>query len=56
MTIQDNIPEIGKNLASYKGSELLDRIGEKTVKDVVSNVLCGANIRSVTETLTWQQK
>ena len=52
MKIQDFIPETGKNLASYKGKELIDRIGEATVKEVVSNVLCGSNIRSLTETLT----
>lgn len=52
MKIQDFIPETGKNLASYKGSELIDRIGEDTVKEVVLNVLCGSNIRSLTETLT----
>jgi len=52
MKIQSFIPEIGKKLASYKGVELIDRIGETTVKEVVSNVLCGSNIRSLTETLT----
>lgn len=52
MKIQKFIPETGKNLASYKGAELIDRIGEDTVKEVVSNVLCGSNIRSLTETLT----
>lgn len=52
MKINKFIPEIGKNLAAYKGSELIERIGENTVKEVVSNVLCGSNIRSLTETLT----
>lgn len=52
MTIRSKIPEIGKQLATYKGSELIDRIGESIVKDVVTNVLCGTNIRSLTENLT----
>ncbi len=50
--IQNFIPDIGKKLVSYKGLELLDRIGENTVKEVVSGVLCGSNIRSLTENLT----
>lgn len=52
MTIRSKIPKIGKQLAAYKGSELIDRIGESIVKDVVINVLCGTNIRSLTENLT----
>ena len=52
MTIHELIPETGKRLASYKGAELIDRIGEDTVKEVVINVLCGSNIRSLTENLT----
>ena len=52
MRIQNFIPETGKKLASYKGAQLIDRIGEDTVKEVVLNVLCGSNIRALTETLT----
>ena len=52
MKIQNFIPDAGKNLTSYKGTELIDRIGESTVKEVVFNVLCGANIRTLTEKLT----
>lgn len=52
MTIRSKIPDTGKQLASYKGSELIDRIGEEIVKEVVINVLCGTNIRSLTENLT----
>ena len=50
--IRDFIPDIGKQLASYKGAELIERIGKSTVKDVVCGVLCGSNIRSLTEILT----
>lgn len=52
MAIVEFIPETGKKLAAYKGVELIDRIGENTVKEVVANVLCGSNIRSLTENLT----
>ncbi|GGD72576.1 hypothetical protein GCM10011514_40840 [Emticicia aquatilis] len=50
--ISDFVPELGVELSSYKGSELIDRIGEEVVKNVVSSVLCGENVRSLTESLT----
>ena len=52
MSIKSLIPKTGIKLASYKGAELIDRIGEDAVKEVVGNVLCGSNIRSLTENLT----
>jgi len=52
MDIKELIPDEGKRLSAYKGYELLDRLGEETVKEVVCNVLCGSNIRSLTEVLT----
>lgn len=50
--ISNNIPRIGENLAKYRGVEVIDRIGEDIVKEVVTSVLCGENIRSLTEGLT----
>ena len=50
--ISDFVPELGVELSSYKGNELIDRIGEDVVKEVVISVLCGENIRSLTESLT----
>ncbi len=50
--ISSNIPRIGENLAKYRGVEVIDRIGEDIVKEVVTSVLCGENIRSLTEGLT----
>lgn len=52
MEIKDFIPETWKKLTAYKGSELIDKIGENTVKEVVINILCGSNIRSLTGNLT----
>lgn len=51
-TISNNIPALGKDLSAYKGSELIDKLGEDIIKDLVANILCGKNIRSLTETLT----
>lgn len=50
--MSNNIPRIGENLAKYRGVEVIDRIGEDIVKEVVTSVLCGENIRSLTEGLT----
>ncbi len=47
-----NIPRAGELLAKYGGMEVIDRIGHDAVKDVVTSVLCGGNVRSLTEGLT----
>ena len=46
------IPKIGESLALYKGKEVLERIGESIVKEVVVSILCGGNVRALTEGLT----
>ncbi len=51
-SISKFIPKIGESLAFYKGKEVLERIGENIVKEVVTSVLCGGNVRSLTEGLT----
>ena len=50
--ISSFIPSIGESLAKYKGVEFIDRVGEDVVRQVVVSVLCGGNIRSMTESLT----
>lgn len=51
-TISQFIPPVGESLALYKGKEVLERIGEHIIKDVVTSILCGGNVRSLTEGLT----
>lgn len=51
-SISSNIPKVGINLAKYTGKQLIDRIGEDIIKDVVASILCGGNVRSLTEGLT----
>jgi hypothetical protein len=46
------IPNIGTNLAKYSGTELLERVGQEIIKDVVTSILCGGNVRTLTEGLT----
>lgn len=50
--ISSNIPNIGKNLVKYKGIELIDRLGKDVIIEVVSSILCGGNVRAMTEKLT----
>ncbi len=50
--ISEFIPEIGESFALYKGKDVLERIGENIIKEVVISILCGGNVRSLTEGLT----
>lgn len=51
-SISHNIPRVGESLAKYNGKEVIDRIGEDIIRQVVTSVLSGGNIRSLTEGLT----
>ena len=46
------IPQLGLSLAHYSGKQVIDRIGVEVIQETVASVLCGYNIRSLTETLT----
>jgi hypothetical protein len=50
--ISDFVPDLGVELANYRGDQLIDRIGEEVVREVVTSVLCGDNVRALTEGLT----
>ncbi|NAS29740.1 CfrBI family restriction endonuclease [Flavobacteriaceae bacterium R38] len=50
--ISNNIPELGLSLASYTGKQVITRIGDEIIKDVIISVFSGGNIRSLTEPLT----
>ena len=50
--ISDNIPDLGLSLASYTGKQVVSRIGDEIIKDVIISVFSGGNIRSLTEPLT----
>jgi len=52
LKITSYIPLSGLSLASYKGVELIEKVGEDIIKNVVISVLCGGNVRSLTEGLT----
>ncbi|MEI8203666.1 MAG: CfrBI family restriction endonuclease [Bacteroidota bacterium] len=46
------IPDLGLSLAKYSGEQLIDRVGQDIIKNVVSSILCGGNVRALTEGLT----
>jgi len=46
------IPQIGLSLSHYSGKQVVDRIGVEVIQETVASVLCGYNIRTLTETLT----
>ena len=50
--IYSNIPPVGEYLARYSGKEVIERVGEDIIREVVASVLCGENVRALTESLT----
>lgn len=50
--ISKYIPEEGKKLSKYTGTELIERVGDDIIKEIVGSILCGGNVRSLTEGLT----
>ena len=46
------IPESSLNLVKFKGTELINTLGKEVISNVVSSILRGDNIRSLTENLT----
>jgi len=50
--LHKSIPPIGKKLIKYTGKEMINRIGQDVIKNVVTSILCGGNVRALTESLT----
>src|SRR5271170_5517967 len=46
------IPELGLSLTKYSGGKFIDSVGRDIIKNVVSSILCGGNVRTLTEGLT----
>lgn len=46
------IPSDSLDVVNYSGSDLIDRLGKDIISNVVLSVLCGDNIRNLTEGLT----
>lgn len=51
-SISKYIPELGLNLSKFTGKQFVERIGHDIITNVVGSILCGGNVRSLTEGLT----
>jgi hypothetical protein len=51
-SVSKYIPKLGLSLAKYSGEQLIDRVGQDIIKNVVASILCGGNVRALTEGLT----
>lgn len=49
---KDLIPESNLRLVQYSGAQIIDRLGNEIISNVVASVLSGENIRNLTEGLT----
>ena len=50
--ISNNIPKIGKELATYGKEDVVSKLGNDVIQKTVIGILKGENIRSLTEALT----
>jgi hypothetical protein len=48
-SVSKYIPKLGLSLAKYSGEQLIDRVGQDIIKNVVASILCGGNVRALTE-------
>lgn len=46
------IPQEGLDLVKYSGKDLINRLGKDVIENVVLSILCGDNLRDLTESLT----
>lgn len=50
--LSSQIPEVGRRLTKFTGKQLIDRVGQDVINDVVTSILSGGNVRTLTEGLT----
>ncbi len=50
--LSSQIPEVGRSLTKFTGKELIDRVGNEVILEVVTSILSGGNVRALTEGLT----
>ena len=51
-SINDFIPQIGLDLVNVSRNEVLEKVGEDVIKEIVVSILNGGNVRTLTEGLT----
>jgi len=50
--ISDFIPQLGKDLVFVSKEDVLGKVGQEVMQHIVTSILCGGNVRSLTEGLT----
>lgn len=48
----DLMPKTGKELIAYSGKEVISKVGADIIKNIIAAILCGENVRNLTEDLT----
>lgn len=46
------MPKVGKDLFAYSGKDVLQKVGVDLIKNIIVSILCGENVRDLTEDLT----
>lgn len=52
MKITNLMPDTGKSLVHYSGKEFISKIGIDIIRTVIAGILCGENVRDLTEEMT----
>ena len=55
ISIPELIPAAFRELVESKGADFIRQVGEETIRQVVTDIFCGVNIRTSTESLTRQR-
>ncbi len=55
ISIPELMPAAFQDLVESKGANFIRQVGEETIRQVVTDILCGVNIRASTESLTRQR-
>jgi hypothetical protein len=50
--LTDLMPQDGKALIAYTGREVINKVGADIIKNIIISILCGENVRDLTEDLT----
>lgn len=50
--ITDLMPRAGKDLIAYTGKEVINKVGPEIIRNIIASILCGENVRDLTEDLT----
>lgn len=50
--LTDLMPRDGKELIAYTGREVINKVGADIIKNIIVSILCGENVRDLTEDLT----